>query len=466
MLETVKARLRPIASQINLPTVIKTTTLPNDHVERLFIATQVGEILYTGTNGLETFLDIRSRIIQLGMNGGYDERGLLGLAFHPDFTNNGLFYVHYSMAGTQGPGALPHSFMANPCLPQSFNLQWENRDRNFDHIDTVEEWIINGTIPQKRRTLLNLRRPFFNHNGVNSLNFSPETGHLVLTTGDGGSGYDPFNLAQNDLEIAGKIIEIDLQRLPFDPSPPVVTRFDELPPATREALFVTVKGVRNISGISYQRMNNRWIKYIGQVGQNLVESIYSYDQSTMLSVREIIQNPHSTSSLINLGWRGWEGDLPTFNIQPCNNQPSRTQKMVTFYEDVLNMVTQRISPLAAYYHDDPRPNHFSGTAITGVKAYLGLQIPALTGKIIFTDFARKLTRTPVRGILGYTEPLKRNTQNKVGIIDIGNPFGTQAAYYTTLGTNRNQTRLFLGTYSTLNVTAFHQGQIYEVIQNE
>ena len=101
-----------------------------------------------------------------------------------------------------------------------------------------------------------------------------------------------------------------------------------------------------------------------------------------------------------------------------------------------------------------------------MKAYLGLQIPALTGKIIFTDFARKLTGTPVRGILGYTEPLKRNTQNKVGIIDIGNPFGTQAAYYTTLGTNRNQTRLFLGTYSTLNVTAFHQGQIYEVIQNE
>ena len=54
-----------------------------------------------------------------------------------------------------------------------------------------------------------------NHNGVNSLNFSPETGKLVLTTGDGGSGYDPFNLSQDDMEIAGKIIEIDVGKNTF-----------------------------------------------------------------------------------------------------------------------------------------------------------------------------------------------------------------------------------------------------------
>ena len=83
--------------------------------------------------------------------------------------------------------------------------------------------------PQKRRTLLNIRRPFINHNGVNSLNFSPETGKLVLTTGDGGSGYDPFNLSQDDMEIAGKIIEIDVDKNTFINNPPVVTRFNELP---------------------------------------------------------------------------------------------------------------------------------------------------------------------------------------------------------------------------------------------
>ncbi len=75
-------------------------------------------------------------------------------------------------------------------------------------------------MPQKRRTLLNLRRPFSNHNGVNSLNFSPETGKLALTTGDGGSGYDPFNLSQDNMEIAGKIIEIDVSKNTLINNPP------------------------------------------------------------------------------------------------------------------------------------------------------------------------------------------------------------------------------------------------------
>ena len=203
-MKTVKVSLRPIVGMINLPTILKTTILPGDSIERLFIATQLGEIFYIGDGTIETFLDIRSQIIKLGgPNGGYDERGLLGLAFHPDFSYNNLFYLHYSVVGTQGPGALPGSFKPNPCDPESLNLKWTNRDLQYDHIDTVEEWIFDPSgQSQKRRTLLNLRRPFSNHNGVNSLNFSPETRKLILTTGDGGAGYDPFNLSQNIMEIA------------------------------------------------------------------------------------------------------------------------------------------------------------------------------------------------------------------------------------------------------------------------
>ncbi|WP_143521909.1 PQQ-dependent sugar dehydrogenase, partial [Pseudomonas sp. 2995-3] len=85
------------------------------------------------------FLDIRHRVIQLGSKGGYDERGLVGLAFHPNFSNNGLFYLHYSMAGTQGLGALSDSFEPDPCDPQTLTLKWTNREKEFDHIDTVEE---------------------------------------------------------------------------------------------------------------------------------------------------------------------------------------------------------------------------------------------------------------------------------------------------------------------------------------
>jgi len=277
-LKKVKVHLQPIVSKLNLPTVLKTAVLPGSSAERLFIATQVGEIFYIGDGVIKTFLDIRPRIIKLGASGGgYDERGLLGLAFHPEFYYNGLFYLHYSAAGTQGPGALSEPFEPNPCDPGTLNLKWVNRETQYDHIDTVEEWALqsNGK-PQKRRTLLNLRRPFMNHNGVNSLNFSPETGKLVLTTGDGGSGYDPFNLSQDDMEIAGKIIEIDVTKNTYIDNPPVVTRFNELPPPIQEALTVIAKGVRNIPGISFQRFYNQYIKFVGNVGQDLVESIFSF----------------------------------------------------------------------------------------------------------------------------------------------------------------------------------------------
>lgn len=265
-MKKVKVSLQPIVSKINLPTVMKTAVLPGDSIERLFIATQVGEIFYIGNGVIRTFLDIRLRIIKLGTSrGGYDERGLVGLAFHPDFYYNGRFYLHYSVAGTQGPGAFPKPFQPDPCDPETLNLQWMNRETQYDHIDTVEEWILqpNGQ-PQKRRTLLNIRRPFFNHNGVNSLNFSPENGKLILTTGDGGAGYDPFNLSQDDMEIAGKIIEIDVAKHTLIENPPVVTRFNELPSPIQETLTVMAKGVRNIPGVSFQRFYSQYIKYVGK----------------------------------------------------------------------------------------------------------------------------------------------------------------------------------------------------------
>ena len=147
----VKVSLQPIVKNINLPTVLKTTIIPGDSSESLFIATQVGKIFYISNGAINTFLDIQPQIIKLGTsNSGYDERGLLGLAFHPAFHYNGLFYLHYSVAGTQGPGALSKSFKPNPCDPETLNLEWTNRDIQYDHIDTVEEWILQpNSQPQK-----------------------------------------------------------------------------------------------------------------------------------------------------------------------------------------------------------------------------------------------------------------------------------------------------------------------------
>ncbi|WP_412066992.1 PQQ-dependent sugar dehydrogenase [Paenibacillus sp. alder61] len=458
-----------MVSGINLPTVLKTTFLPGDSIESIMIATQVGEIFYIRNGTIGTFLDIRQRILKLGgSGGGYDERGLIGLAFHPGFYYNGLFYLHYSLAGTQGPVAFSESFKPNPCDPRTLNLKWTDRETKYDHIDTVEEWILqsNGQ-PQRRRTLLNIRRPFLNHNGVNSLNFSPETGKLVLTTGDGGSAYDPFNLSQDWMEIAGKIIEIDVGMNSFIDHPPVVTRFNELPESIQNMLTVTAKGVRNITGISYQRHYNYYMKYVGNVGQDLVESIFSFVQYTPIPVTQLIQASMAGSvtgqkGFINFGWRGWEGDLPTSVIRDCPANPDWSEKNISYFNETLETSVLRLPPLTSYYHEDPRPDKFGGTALTGVQAYNGNDIPDLSGSVVFTDLARSHSN-PVRGVLAYTRVTSDCKPNDYNVIETDYHFGSSAAYYVSLGANQNQTRLFLGVYGSIKVAEPNQGTVFEIV---
>ncbi|KRF53593.1 glucose dehydrogenase [Bacillus sp. Soil531] len=471
-----KVSLRPIVSKINLPTVLKTAILPGDSFESLFIATQVGEIFYIRDEAIQTFLDIRSRIIKLGTSepgvsrGGYDERGLLGLAFHPEFYYNGLFYLHYSVAGTQGPGALSEHYRPNPCDPKTSNLRWINRETNYDHIDTVEEWIFQPNAqPQKRRTLLNLRRPFFNHNGVNSLNFSPETGKLILTLGDGGSGYDPFNLSQDDMEIYGKIIEIDVGKNTFIHNPPVVTRFSELPSPIQETLTLIAKGVRNITGISFQKFYNQYIKYVGNVGQDVVESIFSFVHYKPIPVPQLVQASlmrakPSQEGFINLGWRGWEGDFPTSFIKRCSENLALDEKIIAYYNEAVKTSVRRLQPLTSYFHKDPRPNKFGGTSLTGVQPYMGNKIPTLTGSVMFTDIAQvKESQSPVRGVLAYTKAGTDCKLNDFSVVEIDYNFGSQSAYYVSLGTNLDQTRLYLGVYGSMKVSDFNQGTVFEIV---
>lgn len=467
----VKVALRPIVGRINLPTVIKTTILPGDSNESLFIATQPGEIFHISDGNIKTFLDIRQRIIALGgSSGGYDERGLLGLAFHPEFYYNGLFYLHYSVDGTQGPGALSGSFRPDPCDPKTLNLKWEKRETQYDHIDTVEEWVVqsNGQ-PQRRRTLMNLRRPFSNHNGVNSLHFSPETGRLVLTTGDGGSGYDPFNLSQDDMEIAGKIIEIDISKNAFSPNPPSVTRFDEIPPSIQETLTVIAKGVRNIPGIAYQRWYNQYIKYAGNVGQDFAESIFSFIHYRPVPVTQLT---HASSGrtvtekegFLNFGWRGWEGAFPTPIIKSCSENSTLDEKTIAFYNEAVKTSVRRIPPLTNYFHQEPRPDKYGGTALTGVQPYMGTSIPELSGSVVFTDLSRaKNNEQPDQGFLAYTKFRPDGILNDFSIIETDYNFGSQSAYYVSLGTNVGQSRMFLGVYGSMKVTDYNQGTVFEIV---
>lgn len=463
-------KFRPIVSKINMPTVLKTAILPGDSAESLFIATQQGEIFYLKDNAIQTFLDISPQVIKLGSpSSGYDERGLLGLAFHPEFQKNGLFYIHYSVAGTQGPGAQPKSYKPNPCKPESLNLKWNDRESQYDHIDTIEEWGLepNGTL-EKLRTLLNIRQPFMNHNGVNSLNFSPETGKLIFTNGDGGSGYDPFNLSQDDAEIAGKIIEFDLTKNISGDTPPIITRFNELPASIQDAIAVIVKGVRNPTGIAYQKKQDQYLKYVGNVGQDLEESVFAFADYKSMPVREIVQAAEKNTSanrdgVINLGWRGWEGAFPTAFINPCANN-ALSEKVIAFYDEAIETSLQRLHPVVTYYHEDPRPGKFSGISLTAVQPYLGTKIPQLTDTLIFAEFARvKTPRLPIRGALGYTRVRSDLKQNDFGVIETDYDFGSESAYYISLGTNFDQTRLFLGTYGSARSTDLHLGTIFEIV---
>ena len=458
-----------------MPTVVRTVILPGDSMESVVVATQVGEVFYIRNGAIGIFLDIRSRIIKLGASsGGYDERGLLGLAFHPEFYYNGLFYLHYTVAGSQGPGAIPgapsESFKPNPCDPSTLNLKWLNRETNYDHIDTVEEWIVqpHGQ-PQKRRTLLTLRRPFLNHNGVNSLNFSPESGKLMLTTGDGGSGYDPFNLSQDDMEIAGKIIEIDVAKNTFVNHSPVVTRFNELPTPNQEMLTVIAKGVRNIPGISFQRFYHQYIKYVGIVGQDLVESIFSFVHYKPIPVPQLVQvflknAEPDQEGFVNFGWRGWEGAFPTSLIRGCPANPALDEKTIAYYNDAVTTSVRRVPPIMSYFHKDPRPDKFGGTALTGVQPYMGNGIPDLTGSVVFIDLARNEgSHPPVRGVLAYTRMQTDCNLNDFSVIETDYDFGTQSAYYVSLGTNLDQTRLYLGVYGSMKVADANQGTVFEIV---
>ena len=334
---------------------------------------------------------------------------------------------------------------------------------------SFEEWVFkpNGQ-PTKRRTLLNLRRPFLNHNGVNSLNFSPETGKLVLTTGDGGSGYDPFNLSQNNIEICGKIIEIDVTKNTSVNNPPVVTRFDELPISIQETLTVMAKGVRNIPGISFQRFHNQYIKYVGNVGQDLVESIFFFFFYRPIPVTQLVQSylksQPEKEKFINFGWRGWEGDFPTSLIAECSNSSTLNDITTAYYNDAVKTSTQRLLPLVCYFHKDSQPDKLSGSALTGVQPYMGNRIPDLTGSVVFTDFAQnEESKPPVRGVLAYTRPTRSCKLNDFSIIETDYNFGSESSYYVCLGTNMNQTRLYLGVYGSFKVTDLNKGTIFEIL---
>ena len=162
----------------------------------------------------------------------------------------------------------------------------------------------------------------------------------------------------------------------------------------------------------------------------MVESIFSFIHYKPIPVTQLIQaylmnSEPDQEGFINFGWRGWEGAFPTSIIRDCSGNPNLDEKTIAYYNEAVITSVQRIQPLTSYFHQDPRPDKFGGTALTGVQAYMGNRIPALTGSVVFTDFARnEESQTPVRGVLAYTRVRTDCKLNDFSVIETDYNFGT------------------------------------------
>jgi glucose/arabinose dehydrogenase len=210
------------------PTDIKNA---GDGSGRLFILEQPGQILILKNGALlaDPFLDIRDRV---GNNGS--ERGLLGLAFHPKFSQNGYFFVNYT-------------------------------DKNGNTHVARFTASADSANPDSEKQLLFVQQPFPNHNG-GALAFGPD-GYLYIGLGDGGSAGDPYGNAQSGNTLLGKILRIDVDGA----DPYAIPASNPYAASGEGRKEIWAKGLRNPWRFSFDRLTgDRWI---GDVGQNLWEEI-------------------------------------------------------------------------------------------------------------------------------------------------------------------------------------------------
>lgn len=256
-------QLVPFLSGLESPVFIGSA---RDGSNRLFVIEQPGRIRIVPAGGTSTlptpFLDIVSKVSFGG------ERGLLGIAFHPQYRTNGRFFVNY----TRRPDGAT--------VVSEFRVS----AGNANVADTTEKVII--TIAQ----------PFANHNG-GWIDFGPD-GFLYIAMGDGGSGDDPQNRSQNVEDLLGKMLRIDINTDGSAPytSPSTNPFFGNV--AGRDEIYST--GLRNPFRCSFDRQTGEL--YAGDVGQGVIEEV------SILSLGG------------NFGWRVLEGTRCT-NLGPgsCTN---------------------------------------------------------------------------------------------------------------------------------------------------
>jgi glucose/arabinose dehydrogenase len=291
------------SSGLNQPVHI---TSANDGSDRLFIVEQSGRIRIIKNGSLLStpFLDISDRISCCG------EQGLLSMAFPPGFIFKDYFYVNYTNISGSTVVARYH-VTTNPDIAN----------------------------PNSEEAILLISQPFANHNG-GQIAFGPD-GYLYIGMGDGGSGGDPLNNAQNPATLLGKMLRIDVESGVSPYSIPGDNPFLQDPGVLNE---IWAFGLRNPWRFSFDRLTGDL--YIGDVGQN--------------SFEEIDFQSFSSSGGENYGWRIMEG-LHCFNPSTGCNQNGLE--------------------LPVFEYD-----HSLGCSVSGGEVYRGQESFLMNGIYLFGDF--------------------------------------------------------------------------------
>ena len=276
-------------------------THADDGSGRLFIVERAGRIRILANSALASgsFLDIVDRVLAGG------ERGLLGLAFHPQFESNGRFFVNYT---SRPDGATRVSEFAVSADP--------------------------GLASTTERVLLEVPQPYANHNG-GWIGFGRD-GFLYIAMGDGGSGGDPENRAQDTQELLGKILRIDV-----DQGDAYGIPADNPFAGGGGGAEIYALGFRNPWRLSFDRQSGRL--HAGDVGQAGIEEIDLVKRGA------------------NYGWRIMEGNRCYDPSRNCNRRGLT-------------------APIATYKHAKGR------CSVTGGYVYRGRGIPALAGTYLYGDF--------------------------------------------------------------------------------
>ncbi|ELZ20924.1 PQQ-dependent sugar dehydrogenase [Natrinema limicola] len=302
--------IETVAEGLTAPTSL---TVADEDADRRFITDQTGQIYVHGPDGLEDepFLDISDQLVEFME---FDERGLLGLAFHPEFADNGQFYVRYSSPPRDGtPEEYDHTFVLSEFQTAS------------DDNATAD--------PDSERVILEIPEPQFNHNSGN-ICFGPD-GYLYVGTGDGGGANDTGtghvddwydendggNGQDTQENLLGAILRIDVDQ-EGETTPYAIPDDNPLVDQEGELGEHYAWGFRNPWGMSFTDGGEL---LAADVGQNLFESVNH------------VQRGGNYSWNVKEGTHCFSTEMPS---EPPQNCPQRTPEDVRGGEPLLDPVIE------------------------------------------------------------------------------------------------------------------------------